>query len=248
MKTAADVLKIAAAEIGTREDPPGSNKIKYWTELGQDKYQGQPWCSPEEWRPVVGWENIYEVSNRGRVRSLDRMVPHYLSGTAKTRGRVLKQIIRDSTARQHPNRKPHPNAEVNLVDASTRKLRRAYKIHRLVAEAFIPNPDALPMINHKDENSLNNAVENLEWCTAKYNTNYGNCPDRLSRALLGCNAIPIVGIKIDSGTKVELPGTIYSDMVGITPQQVLKALKRRQKTAGGYYWYYAERQPDYRNT
>ena len=58
--------------------------------------------------------------------------------------------------------------------------RKTYHVHRFVAETFIPNPDNLPCVNHKDENKLNNRIDNLEWCTHKYNTNYGTCVERQS--------------------------------------------------------------------
>lgn len=59
--------------------------------------------------------------------------------------------------------------------------RRQLLVHRMVAQAFIPNPDNYPIINHKDENPSNNCVENLEWCTYKYNSNYGTCNQRRSK-------------------------------------------------------------------
>ena len=109
----------------------------------------------EEWRPVVGYEGLYEVSNTGRVRSLDR----YVKGKGKSyflhKGRVLSPAI-----------KPEGYLIVRLQ-------RRTFYIHRLVTAAFLPNPDNLPEVNHKDEDKTNNRVENLEWCDHKYNMNYG---------------------------------------------------------------------------
>ena len=109
----------------------------------------------EEWRPVVGYEGLYEVSNIGRVRSLDR----YVKGKGKSyflhKGRVLSPGIK---------------TEGYLI---VRLQRRMFYVHRLVTEAFLPNPDNLPEVNHKDEDKLNNRVDNLEWCTVKYNNNYG---------------------------------------------------------------------------
>ena len=109
----------------------------------------------EEWRPVVGYEGLYEVSNIGRVRSLDR----YVKGKGKSyflhKGRVLSPGIK---------------TEGYLI---VRLQRRMFYVHRLVTEAFLPNPDNLPEVNHKDEDKTNNRVENLEWCDHKYNMNYG---------------------------------------------------------------------------
>lgn len=109
----------------------------------------------EEWKPVVGYEGLYEVSSYGRVRSLDR----YVKGKGKSywlrKGRVLSPGIKD---------------DGYLV---VRLQGRMFYIHRLVAQAFISSIDNLPEVNHLDEDKTNNRVENLEWCYHKYNMNYG---------------------------------------------------------------------------
>ena len=115
----------------------------------------------EEWRPVVGYEGLYEVSNTGRVRSLDK----YDSMNRFLRGRILR-LFTDGLG----------YLRAQLYSNSKRK---SFLVHRLVAQAFIPNPDNLPQVNHRDENPSNDNVENLEWCDAKYNSNYGTRNDRI---------------------------------------------------------------------
>lgn len=115
--------------------------------------------TPEIWKPVVGLENLYEVSNKGNVRSLNY----------KRQGIVHNLILLNNT---------HGYKSV-MIGGKSRT------VHRLVAVAFIPNPNNYPQINHKDENKANNCVENLEWCTPKYNINYGEHNEKISRAMMG---------------------------------------------------------------
>lgn len=104
----------------------------------------------EIWKDVNGYEGLYQVSNTGRVRSLN----YNHTGEVK--------ILAPSSDRRGYK-------HVNLFSQGTRRIKL---IHRLVAEAFINNPDNLPHVNHKDECKSNNVVENLEWCTQEYNNNY----------------------------------------------------------------------------
>lgn len=104
----------------------------------------------EIWKDVIGYEDCYQISNYGRVKSLYN---YKRNGT-----NILKPKIKNNYY------------QIGLRKNGTRKW---YSIHRLVAQAFIPNPNNLPQVNHKDENKLNNNINNLEWCTASYNNTYG---------------------------------------------------------------------------
>ena len=101
----------------------------------------------EEWKNVIGYEGLYEVSNIGNVKNVRRNTLLKLSKTND--GYIQVSLYKNG-------------------------IRTGLRVHRLVAEAFLPNPDNLTQVNHKDENKTNNNVDNLQWCDAKYNTNYGH--------------------------------------------------------------------------
>ena len=109
----------------------------------------------EQWRPVDGFEGLYAVSNLGRVKSLKY-----------GREKILKPA-------------KHRNGYL-FVTLCINGKRKHFLVHRLVATAFIPNPEGFEQVNHKDENPSNNVVTNLEWCDCKYNINYGTHNERMA--------------------------------------------------------------------
>lgn len=121
----------------------------------------------EIWRDVVGYENLYQTSNLGRARSVDRWVKDTNGSLRFYRGRILK-----------PFKNTQGYLQVGLWKNGKVKY---FTVHRLVAEAFLPNTDNLPEVNHKDENPQNNFVSNLEWCNRTYNVNYGTAIQRSSK-------------------------------------------------------------------
>lgn len=115
----------------------------------------------ENWRSVVGYEGLYEVSDIGRVRSIDRYVSQINNGTITDRlyqGRILKM-----------KKESNGYLSIKLCNQENTKYK---KIHRLVAEAFIPNQNKKPLINHKNGIKQDNRVSNLEWCTIKENSEH----------------------------------------------------------------------------
>lgn len=109
----------------------------------------------EEWKDIAGFEGMYQVSNMGQVRSLDRVIN---DRGRHLKGRVLAQSIGTS-------------GYLHVGPSINGKQPPKY-IHRLVAEAFIPNPDSRPHVNHIDGNKQNNHLSNLEWATAKENSQH----------------------------------------------------------------------------
>ena len=127
------------------------------------------------WKPILGYEGIYEISNYGDVKSLRRYRGNGNGGYMQ-KERILK--------------KTKTSTGYYKVELYKNKKRKSYKVHRLVAMAFIPNPHNKPNINHRDGNPLNNYVGNLEWCTQKENVKHA-----LDVGLIPRKHIPIKKLK-----------------------------------------------------
>ena len=161
----------------------------------------------EIWKDIQNYEGSYQVSNYGRVKSLSRV---------DSRGNKRNEKI----LKGRKNRQGY--YDVALCKNGKRKYCR---INRLVAEAFIPNPNNYPITNHKDENPSNNHVDNLEWCTYKYNNNYGTCIKRRSKS----KSKKVVCINT---------GEIFNSIKEATEccklkgQGIIHQIKGKQKTAG----------------
>lgn len=127
----------------------------------------------EIWKDVVGYEGLYQISNCGKIRTVSRYVH------IKHRGFEGFRLVKQKEMKPYIYNR-YIGVSLTKDGKSSQKL-----IHRLVAEAFIPNPDNLPFINHKDENPSNNNVNNLEWCMPNYNCNYGNRNSKISNSRKG---------------------------------------------------------------
>ena len=178
-------------------------------------------CRIEEWRDVPNYEGIYQVSNLGRVRSLDREVVYKNGRRHIYKGKILRLSL---------NCQGYQKAmlSVNGVHSTPR-------ICRLVAEVFIPNPLGLPQVNHKDEVKTNDCVDNLEWCTAKYNVNYGHrgekCSDKTS--------IPVVQMDMSGNVIREWKSAKEAELAtGIDHSHIARCCRGKLGQTGGFKWKY----------
>lgn len=171
---------------------------------------------PEVWKPVPGYEGLYEISNMGNVKSLARMKP-YRDGFRRFPGGILK-----------PNK---INGGYRLVMLTNSHTRKGFLVHRLVAESFIENPNCLPQVNHIDGNKENNTVSNLEWCTAKENMLH-SVKNRLRSDLK-----PVVMLTKDGRVVRKFNGVREAAReTGIERTNIRFCCNNKHRSAGGYLW------------
>ena len=172
----------------------------------------------EVWKEIDGYDGRYEISNMGRLKSFAQ---------DRTNGKIK---IGNLTHKGY--------LSYALYDENGKK--RFYPVHRLVAMAFLDNPNNLPQVNHKDEVKTNNCVDNLEWCTNEYNAHYGT---RFARAAESNRCCPTTSLKVFS---VDKDGNKeYYDSIGEAERQtglshcnIIRALKGKRRHCGNRQWFY----------
>ena len=181
---------------------------------------------PEIWKDIVGYEGLYQVSNLGNVKSL-----HY-------RNKKIHHIL---SPRKH-------HTGYLMVSLTSNRKAKCFNVHRLVAIAFIPNPNDLPCVNHKDGNKHNNNVSNLEWVTHQQNTRHAIATGLLKNfSLLGKTG------SLHPTSKVTLQYTKSGQFVrkwdcisdaakayGKDPCTIVNCCAGRAKSCAGYIWKYPE--------
>lgn len=177
----------------------------------------------EIWKDIHNYEGLYQISNYGRVKSLERKVKN-----TKSSYRIVKEKILSC------NKCSNGYYYIILYKNQNKK---TYRIHRLVADAFIPNNDNLLEVNHIDENKENNNVNNLEWCNHKYNMNYGTS---IKRNAEKHKKQVIQYTKNNEIIKEYSSLKEASDKIGIDSSSIMRCCKGKQKTCGGYIWKYKE--------
>lgn len=180
---------------------------------------------PENWLPILGHEGAYEVSDQGRVRSLDRAMfvrNRWGSFSPRTvRGRVLRH-----------NDNGTGYAQVQLASGGERDPRL---VHRLVAEAFLAQVDGAVFVNHKDGDKRNNHVQNLEWCTRS-----GNMAHAYSAGLMDPHCVPVIGRCLRTGKETyyerQIDAEIALSGTGRPSSAVHHCLVGKKLTAYGHEW------------
>lgn len=179
----------------------------------------------ELWKDIAGFEECYQISNTGRIRSKDRYVKANTTGLKFIKGKILKPILCTNG---------YYETHLHLKGKRTIKM-----LHRAVAEAFIDNPNNLPEVNHKDENPANNNAENLEWCTSKYNANYGTRNQRMVKEKY---LKPVIMLS-DDGKEIKRFKSLgeAARKTGADISSIIRVCKGKQKTCVGHRWKYAQK-------
>lgn len=179
----------------------------------------------EIWKDVVGYEGFYQVSNLGRIRSLPN-----LDAKQKFNYREYYKILT-----------PFLEKSGYLRVQLTRGNRKRVLLHRLVAEAFVPNPNNYPIVNHKDENTTNNRADNLEFCTVKYNSSYGTANERRYNSYKEKHGRPVNMYDLNGNfiKRYDCLRSVSKD--GFYPSNVRFCCEGIYHKSGGFKWKYANK-------
>lgn len=160
----------------------------------------------EIWKPIKNYEGLYEISNYGRIKNKNNNIIAIWN-----------------------------NKHYYYVTLHKNKNKENFLLHRLVAEHFIDNPNNYPCINHKNEVKTDNRVENLEWCTPKYNSNYGTIKERISKK----NSKKVKQYNLNHQLlkiyNSQLEASQYTKICNVA---ISNCCLGKSKTAGGYIWRY----------
>ena len=175
----------------------------------------------EEWRDVVGYEGLYQVSSEGRVKSLERNIPHWRGGERTVKERILK-----------PKTDRYGYLIVGLYAGGKQKM---FSVHRLVCEAFHDNPDNKQEVNHINEDKTDNRACNLEWSTRRENCNHGSRNERVAKA-----RSKLVGQYTRDGELIKIwPSTKEAQrQTGFDCSNISQAANGKYKQAYGFIWKY----------
>ena len=177
----------------------------------------------EIWKDVKGFENVYQISNLGRLKRLETIIKSKYMGKYNRNVHKYEKIIN-----------VNKNERYYKYTLKYKNKKRVATIHRLVAEAFIPNPNNLPQVNHIDGNKHNNCIDNLEWCTQSEN---------IKHAQITLNKIVKNVLQIDPETNKiinKYKSTVEAmQKTNIDRTNISKCCNGKAHKAGGYIWRYA---------
>lgn len=157
-------------------------------------------------KDIIGYEGLYAVTSCGRVWSYRSQ--KFLSAGKSGSGYWMVSLYKNGERKQ-------------------------YLIHRLVAEAYLPNPNNLLQVNHKDCNTEHNHINNLEWCSSQYNHDYGNHNEKVAKA----NSIAVYCVELNKAFE---GASAAARELGLNQSNITSCCKGNRKTCGGYHWRYAE--------
>lgn len=170
----------------------------------------------EIWKDIAGFEGLYQVSSFGRVKSFYGKKEHILRPGNQRNNYLFVILCKDGK-------------------------RKSYLVHRLVANAFIPNPNKLPVINHLDENKQNNFVSNIEWCSYSYNNSYNDKAKKAAAKLINGPCSKKVGQYSHAGKLIKIWPSIHeAARQGFNHGHIWSCCQGRLKTHAGFKWRYIE--------
>jgi hypothetical protein len=174
----------------------------------------------EEWRDIEGYEGLYAVSSLGRIKRL----AHWKNQRTDRASKYCNYKMLDEKIMS-----PSIAGPYTCVQLSRDRGIKTFTVHRLVAKAFIPNPNSLPEVNHKDCDGHNNSADNLEWCDRKYNINYANRTEKAMKAIEKKVQCIETGKVYDSGAKA-------AEALGLQKSKISLVCNGKRKTTGGFHW------------